>query len=196
MYKRQGEIINFKKLSEAKCIRFSEVIPKTLKPLTIPYSTEPNEIQKNLKRLEDQKLIDYASLALGGTVLKASNEHYGPAAQVISPFPPINMFDGMESARSRKLNHSEEVVIQLGKITTVEKIILNFKYFVNNNPLYVSIEGCSGKKWTELAPKTKVKAFASNKKEFLVNSKLKFEQVRVVTYPDGGINRIQVFGPL
>lgn len=186
----------FQVRSEAKSVRFNDPIPKTSKPLTIAYQPNADEIRRNLDRTSQARARDWASLALGGSVVRASNEHYGPAAQVISPFPPLHMFDGMESARSRKSGHSEEVVIRLGKSTAIERVILDFTYFVNNNPLEISIDGLTaGGAWTELVERKRVKAFASNRKVFEIHSDATFEQLRVRTYPDGGINRIQVFGP-
>ena len=60
--------------------------------------------------------------AFGGKIVRSSNEHYGPAAQVISPFAPINMFDGLESARSRKAGNHEEVDIAFAKSTSIDSI--------------------------------------------------------------------------
>ena len=187
----------FKPYSSAQSVRFTDPIPKSRKPLTIPYEASREEIQRNLKSATQQSgLVDWASLAFGGKVTKASNEHYGPAAQVISPFSPLHMFDGMESARSRKPGHSEEVIIQLGRPTKVERVLLDFTYFVNNNPLDVSIHGQrEDGSWVELAPRARAKAFAGNQKEFPVHETSRLTHVQVRTYPDGGINRIKVLGP-
>ena len=103
------------------------------------------------------------------------------------------MFDGLESARSRKPSHNEEVTLKLGKPVEIGRVELDFTYFVNNNPLYVSLHGLQEGKWIELAPKTKVKAFAANIKVFTVEQKGLFEELKVKTYPDGGINRIRVW---
>ncbi|MGE3975257.1 MAG: serine hydrolase [Bdellovibrionales bacterium] len=184
-------LAQFQSTETAKSIRFSDVIPKTLKPLTISYSPTSEEITENYRRVKFD--IDYASLAFGGSVVSATNEHYGPAAQVISPFPPINMFDGLESARSRTRGHNEEVVVKLGKEIKIERIVLDFQFFVNNNPLQVSIEALQNGKWKEIVKKTTVKAFAANKKEFLIHDSEKSEQIKVRIYPDGGINRIHVY---
>lgn len=187
-----GEEKNFKPVGMATCIRFSDKIPKTHKPLAIPFVASATEIQKNLSSKAE---IDLASEAFGGKMVSATNEHYGPAKQVVSPFPPINMFDGLESARSRDPGNFEEVVLQLAKPARVEKVVADFQYFVNNNPLYVSIQGQTSEgNWIDLAPKTKVKAFAGNKKLFRVTAKETLKNIRVRTYPDGGINRIKVFG--
>jgi len=180
--------------SRATSKRFDETIPKTLKPLAIPYVPDKGEVELNYQRSSDESRIDFASLAFGGNLIGATNEHYGPAKQVISPFPPINMFDGLESARSRKPDNFEEVIIQLGRKVRIDKIQMDFKYFVNNNPLFVSVEALKDKDWLEVVPKTKCKAFAGNMKEFSVSNENKFEKIRVRTYPDGGINRVKVFG--
>jgi malate synthase len=183
---------HFRTRDTAQCVRFSDPIPKTLKPLTLSYIPSAEETRKNLSRARGP--IDFASAAFGGSLVHASNEHYGPAAQVISPYPPIHMFDGLESARSRAPGHSEEVVLQLGRPSAIEKIVIDFTFFVNNNPLWISIEGLQGETWTKIAPKTEVKAFAGNQKEFTNPHSGPFSQVRIRTYPDGGINRIKVFG--
>lgn len=176
---------------KARNQRFSDAIPKTKKPLTIPYRPIPERSQ----RYASLPGANLASLAAGATLVSASNEHYGPAAQVISPFPPIHMFDGLESARSRIQGHHEEVRIRLAKPTQIERILLDFSFFVNNNPMHVSIEGWAAGKSFELVAKTKVKAFAGNQKEFFVESPLVFEEITVKAFPDGGINRIKVWAP-
>jgi malate synthase len=189
-----AEITKFKDIAEAASIRYDEAIPKSHKPLTINYTASPVEVEKNVARLQNKKRpINWASSAFGGSVISVSNQHYGPAAQVISPFQPIHMFDGFESARSRKAGHFEELVLKLGKSVPVQSVVFDFKYFVNNNPLAISIEGLKNGQWIELAPKTKVKAFAGNKKEFKISDKDKIDQIKVKVYPDGGIHRVLVY---
>ncbi|MNL52955.1 allantoicase [compost metagenome] len=125
--------------------------------------------------------------------MKATNEHYGPAVQVISPFPPLSMFDGMESARSRAKGHSEEVIIGLAKPSRLHRLELDFTYFVNNNPLELSIQGLADDKWTTLVDKTNVKAYAANKIVFEIKDSQIFTQLKVTAHPDGGINRVKAF---
>jgi allantoicase len=170
-------------------VRFSDPIPKTHKPLSLKYEPTKQDIENNQK----QKNYNLAGLAYGAQLISASNEHYGPAIQVISPFPPLHMFDGLESARSRKPDHFEEAVIQLAEESPIQKIILDFKFFVNNNPREVSLEGLCNREWILLVDKTNVKAFAGNQKEFKINSDRKFTQLKLKTFPDGGINRIYVY---
>lgn len=189
-----SEISSYKDWKEAHSIRFDELIPKSKKPLTIAYVSSAQETEKNTKRLKSKnKKPNQSSLAFGGSVVSVSNQHYGPVAQIVSPFPPIHMFDGFESARSRTPGHFEEIVVKLGQATKISSIVFDFKYFVNNNPAAISIEGLKNNQWVPLAPITKVKAFAANKKEFPIKETDPIEQIKVKVYPDGGIHRILVF---
>jgi allantoicase len=179
-------------LSESRCVRFKDEIPKVKKPLSIPYLPTAEEIADNIRGVS-KDAIDYASAAFGGRVVAATNEHYGPAAQVISPLLPLNMFDGMESARSRDAGHFDEVTIRLGEVIKPGCIVLDFKYFVNNNPRAVEVLGYTDGAWKTIVDLTPVKAFAANKKVIRVNVDLKTDQIKVRTLPDGGINRVHVY---
>jgi len=182
---------NMATVIKTQCVRYSEVIPKTSKPLSIPYSPSLEEVKKNLQCAQ---CLDLASLAFGAKMISATNEHYGPALQLLSPYPPLNMFDGLESARSRKLDHFEEALIQLAWPSALSQIILDFQYFVNNNPLFVEIQGLNQSgQWVSLVEKTNVKAFAGNKKSFFIQKKEVISQLKLKTIPDGGINRLHVF---
>ena len=185
----------FVSLNQAKATRFAEVIPKSHKPLSLKYNLSPEKVSKNVKNLKQlKKPLNLAGLALGAQLVSATNEHYGPAVQVISPYPAIHMFDGLESARSRKKGHFEEVVIKLAEVAKISRIILDFTYFVNNNPLEVQFFGLNKQnQWVEIVAKTNVKAFAGNKKEFLVKSKDEFSDLKLITLPDGGVNRLEVY---
>lgn len=186
-----AEKSKFAPVEQAQSVVFSDAIGKTQRSLAPHYDATPREIELNWKNAGDE--VDVASLAFGAKILRATNEHYGPAAQVISPYPPLHMFDGMESARSRDLGHFEEVVIQLAKPAAPRRLELDFTYFVNNNPLEVSVEGLSGKNWITLVPKTNVKAYAANKMRVDLASTDKISQIKLTAYPDGGINRLRAY---
>lgn len=179
--------------SELRDYVYEDLIPVPTKPLNIIYNPDQAEIKSNLSRFIKEEEINVASLAFGGKLVKASNEHYGPAIQVISPFSPMNMFDGLESARSRKKDHFEECIVSLAWACVVHRIELDFTYFVNNNPLFLSLEGRVNNEWVEIVGKTRVKGFAGNSKSFEIKSDQLFDQIKVKTIPDGGINRLKVF---
>jgi allantoicase len=184
--------------AQARPRRFTQEIPIPKKPLTLPFVRNARAAARAPKDRATPGVQEWASLAAGGRVLRASNEHYGPASQVISPFPPLHMFDGFESARSRTPGHQEELELQLGAPVLIERIVFDFKYFVNNNPRAVRILGRAGKteEWKELCPKTDVKAFAGSQKEWNLpaGSQDPVVFLKVEVFPDGGINRIRVWG--
>ena len=188
-----SEKVNFQSPDIATSIIFSDEIAKTLKPLATPYNPTEAEIKNNWLALKTGEEFDVANLAFGGKILKASNEHYGPAIQIISPYGPMNMFDGFESARSREIGHHEEVLIQLARPSIIHRIEIDFHYFINNNPFEISIFGLSNDEWMTVVEKTNVKAFAGNLKHFCVLSDRQFDQLKIMVYPDGGINRVRVF---
>jgi allantoicase len=179
--------------SEAKSILYVEKIPRPQKPLSINFALSESEIKKNISRITPGAEFNNASSGLGAKIISATNEHYSPARLVISPYGPINMFDGMESARSRSAGHYDEVVIALVKSAKIHRIEMDFTYFVNNNPRDVTVEGLSQGKWISLVSRTPVKPFRGNKRNFEISNKEIIEQIKVRSYPDGGMNRIKVY---
>ena len=183
----------FEPEASAQAKRFADPIPKSHKPLSLSYSASSEKCRANIERVGKDK-INLVGSAFGAKLLKATNEHYGPAIQVLSPFPPIHMFDGLESARSRKPGHFEEVIIELAAAQTIQSILFDFTYFVNNNPKEISAQGLTTDgRWLELIAKTDVKAFAGNKKIFKISAPEVISQIKLQTIPDGGINRIKVY---
>ncbi len=67
------------------------------------------------------------------------------------------------------------------------------QYFVNNNPLEIAVEGRCGGNWTTLVERTHVKAYAGSTIQFAIGGPGECEQIRVLAYPDGGMNRVRVF---
>lgn len=182
---------SFLTAESAKPQRCPHPIPKPAKPLSIPYRAQ--EIRGPV--FSRSELIDWASLAFGGKVVGVTNEHYGPAHQVISPYPPLHMFDGFESARSRQAGHFETLEVELGKPLSLTRIVLDFAHFVNNNPRAIRVLAQVNSHWSEVVPRTEVKAFAGNQKEFrLMNAQPRTKKLKFEIFPDGGINRVHVYG--
>lgn len=186
----------FVPVEDSKCTRYSDAIPSTKKPLQLLYEPTPEEVAHNLSTLVVGKEFDAASLAFGGKLVSVTNQHYGPAAQVLSPFIPLSMHDGFECARSREPNHHEELVIQLSVPVKLQRVELDFTFFVNNNPREISMEGLSKSgKWVEMAALTPVKAYAGNAKVFQISDACpEVSQLRLKVFPDGGINRVRAYG--
>ncbi len=135
-------------------------------------------------------------MPLGGKSLllaevKATNEHYGPARQVISPYPALHMFDGLESARSRDLGHFEVAEIKFYQAKIISRIEFDFQFFVNNNPREISLEVKTESGWHKIKERFFVKPFAGKKWLCPLSEETKVEAIKVFTFPDGGINRIR-----
>lgn len=175
--------------------RFQDEIPKSKKPLTLPYVVSEAGVRQNLLNTPAAQ-IDWASLAFGGKILRVTNEHYSPASQVLSPFPPLHMFDGMESARSRIPDHFEELEIELLHAIYLDRVVLDFTYFVNNNPVMIEGFVWDNQRWQSLFPKTEVKAFAGGEKELRLKTAPVGRRLLLRLHPDGGINRVHVYGRL
>lgn len=168
---------------------YEDKVPQTKKPLALPYEPTADELKKNLAGITGE--FNNANLAFGARVLSATDEHYSPASTMLSPTAPINMFDGMESARSREPGHFEEVVVELSTPAAVHRVEMEFTYFVNNNPLEVSVDAFDGKEWRPFIPKTWVKPFRGNTKSFDIFDTKSVQQLRLRTYPCGGMNRFR-----
>jgi allantoicase len=188
-----SELESFKPLQEAVLINHIEAVPQTKKPLFIPYAPTDAETKKNWNTILLGQTYNNASAALGAKIIKATDEHYSPAHLAISPFGPINMFDGMESARSREAGHFEELVVKLARPDKVQGVELDFTYFINNNPLEIECEGKSQDNWIKIQGRRNVKAYAGNLFKIPYQGEEMFEEIRIRTYPCGGFNRIKVF---
>lgn len=188
-----SEARNFLSLSSAKNIKYSDEIPVPQKPLSLKYSFQINDIKRHWEATLPNNLIDVACAAFGGEIISQSNQHYGPAVSTISPFAPIDMFDGFETARSRKPDNFEELVIKFGRPSKLENVVCDFTYFVNNNPRDLSIDALIDDHWETIVPRQFVKPFAGNKISFYLNEKRVIQQLKVKCYPDGGINRIHAY---
>lgn len=171
--------------------KYQDDVPQTSRPLNIKLEQTDEDIIKNWENLEGE--INLSNSALGARILSATDEHYSPASQILSPLEPMNMFDGMESARSRIPNHFEEAIIRLAKEGKIHKIDIDFTYFVNNGPMEISIDGLVSGKWVEIVPRSHVKAFQGGIKRFEVEARDVFQDLRLRTYPCGGLNRIKVY---
>jgi len=190
-------------------------IPPIVKDIQQLPSADPHQVSQNwahfLKKLgnhppQESLELDVASSEYGGSVVEVSNQHYGPASSILSPLPSQGMFDGFETSRSRpgsvipplggKNRGGQWVEIRFGKPACIHRIVMDFAYFIGNNPLFVSIEGFDGTDWRLIVPKIKTKAYISNSIEFVLppaHKKVRLESARIVTYPCGGFNRIHFY---
>lgn len=96
--------------------------------------------------------------------------------------------------RSKELNHSDWIIIQLGhKSSYIHKIIIDTAHYRRNFPQYIMVHGLSKEGgWIELVGKSKI---GPNKIcEYIINKKITIGQVKLTIIPDGGVERIRVMG--
>lgn len=150
--------------------------------------------------------VDLACEAFGGRVVGTSNNRYGHSQQLIAESAPKSMGDGWETSRSRGGEHLDYVVVALGRAGVVERIEVDFTYFVLNNPVALRVLGANASggadvpaegEWRELVPRTTVKALAGSVLRVEgpeLGAIGRVTHVRLETYPDGGANRLRVIG--
>jgi allantoicase len=151
------------------------------------------------------RVVDLASIKLGGLFLGASDTHYGTRGALLMPDRAKNMGDGWETKRSRDLAHSDWAIVRLGASGIVSKIEIDTNHYKGNYPDRASLEGClapnvilgnlPGVPWETILPETKLSA---NKRHYYSGKQLHatgpFSHVRLNIFPDGGISRLRVHG--
>ena len=157
---------------------------------------EASSFDGKSKRYEDEipqvkKPIGLDFIPEDSFIVEASNEHYSPAKSILSPYAPVNMFDGFETARSRKEGNEEYVVVGFKEPKIISIIEVDFTFFVNNNPNHMEFLGLKDGEWIPLTSREFVKPFAGNKKVFNLDESVSLSQVKIMVYPDGGFNRVK-----
>lgn len=179
--------------------RYAHPIPPVIKRrLPKPSTSSTVALHERLRSyVRPGAEYDVASSVFGGAVLRVSNQHYGPADAIVSPFRPSGMFDGFETARSRVRDSAESVEIAFAHPASIKRIRIDFTYFVANNPDSMAIEALQSDGTSfSLMPQTWTKPYAGNVFEYSVASSLagvRIAKVRVLCLPCGGFNRISFF---
>jgi len=199
--------------------RIDITIPPVIKDIQELPSASSSQISQNWLHLEKHCIktqmdrpgerveVDIACNEFGGRVVDVSNQHYGPASSILSPMQPQGMFDGFETSRVREgrakipLLGGKQVgghwaEVAFGRPACIHRIVMDFSYFIGNNPMSVSMEGFDGKEWIKIVPKTETKPFMSNFIEIVLPphlAKMRLQAARIVTFPCGGFNRVHFY---
>lgn len=148
-------------------------------------------------------IIDLAYVGQGAVVISYSDQHFGSASNLITPGRGHDMSDGWETKRSRTVDHTDWVIIELCKQSRyIEKIIVDTAHYRGNFPQYVSIHGMNANnrylvdafsdEWEEIVPKSK--SGPDREHSYSIEKQLDITHVKLTIIPDGGVKRIRVWG--
>jgi len=163
------------------------------------------EILPDWEKHDPSRLVDLVSLENGGRALMCNDEHFGSMHNIIKAPPGINMGDGWETRRRRKPGY-DWAIYSLGRLGSVEKIIVDTSFFKGNFPERCSIQGAIVKGgsedtiatqslfWPQLLPESKLTADSQHIFESQVGDIGPISHIRLNIFPDGGISRLRVLG--
>ncbi|KAJ2244668.1 Allantoicase, partial [Coemansia sp. RSA 454] len=150
------------------------------------------------------KYVDLASSAIGAKLIKASNERFGAAANLINPSEPTS--DAWVTRRHNP--ESDWAVVRLGSSGTIAGFDIDTRGLDGTHANQVSIQGClasedalvdgngdvEGAEWTELLPRIEVSANSRHLLALWTPTTEAFNFVRLVLHPDGGVARLRIYG--
>ncbi|MCB1560495.1 MAG: allantoicase [Xanthomonadales bacterium] len=150
-------------------------------------------------------LIDLGAALNGGTVVAASNEHFGPAATMLLPGRGVDMGDGWETRRRREPGH-DWCIIALARNGSIEDIEVDTAHFRGNFPESCSIQAAlvaggtpdslvtQSMFWAELLPVSKLEAHQQHFFRDTIRRIGPVSHVRFNMHPDGGVSRLRLRG--
>ncbi|KAJ2229172.1 Allantoicase [Coemansia sp. RSA 1722] len=161
--------------------------------------------------------VDLASEAIGAKVVKASNERFGAAANLIKPREPVSL----QRAKRKSIETNDDAwvtrrhnpeadwaVIRLGSAGTISGFSIDTRGLDGEHASSVSIQGClasedsainddgdvEGAQWEELLPVVDIAADSRHLLALWSQTTSAYNFVRIVLHPDGGISRLRIMG--
>ena len=159
------------------------------------------------------RFIDLVQPRMGGAVLSATDDFFGPKERVISAEAPIfvpgkydqhgKWMDGWETRRLRGDGH-DHCVVKLGLPGKIHGVDIDTSFFDGNHPTAASLEACAASgdrsetcfgdqaSWYEIVPRTEL---GGNRHHYIeVEDERQWSHLRLHIYPDGGVARLRVYG--
>lgn len=175
------------------------------------------DVKPNLNHfINSNECIDLIALENGGSCVSYSNAHYGHPRNLIKPGYGINMGDGWETMRRLdrpaileadafgmiKVPGHEWAIMKMCAIGEINNIIVDTRHFKGNFPDSVKIEGTylnegdtlQSANWITILTNQKLSAHKEHYYHDEIKNFGKFNYLKVIMAPDGGISRIRVNG--
>ena len=155
--------------------------------------------------IEPNGEIDLAAVINGGRLLACSNQHYGSPLNVLYPGVGADMGAGWETHRRREPGF-EWAIFSLACLGLVERIEVDTTHFKGNYPDRCSLHGahvqtgddCSivaqSQFWETLLPEQNLQMDRLHVFKNEVSDLGPVSHVRFNLLPDGGVNRLRIFG--
>jgi allantoicase len=155
---------------------------------------------------------DLAARRLGGLVLAASDEWFGPKEALLDPQPPVfdpttygtrgKVMDGWETRRHSPTG-DDWVIVRLGAPGVVRDVVVDTTHFRGNAPERCALDGCAmtghpsvddlrHAEWLPLLPASPLEPDRQN--HFAVDAAPRVTHVRLTVAPDGGVARLRLLG--
>ena len=155
-------------------------------------------------------LVDLAATVNGGKAIAWNDAHYGHPDNILGPGRGVNMGDGWETRRRREPGN-DWIIVQLGGTAAVERVVVDTAHFKGNYPDRCSLQAANLPGVRGLALRDMVVTRAMFWETFMEPQKLEADavhefgpaalhdagpvtHVKLNVFPDGGINRLRVFG--
>jgi allantoicase len=150
-----------------------------------------------------RRIVDLAAVTNGGVVVRKSDSHFGIPNNMLMPGRAKNMSDGWETRRRRGPGH-DWAIVRLGAPGLVRRVEIDTNHYKGNFPESASLEGCFAPRasieslasaaWTELLPRTKLRAHHRHLFSRQLRRSQLVSHVRLNIFPDGGISRLRIYG--
>ena len=164
-------------------------------------------VQPNFEKKDHGNSVDLAAVASGGRLVGCSDQHYGTPLGIIFPGLGLNMAEGWETHRRREPGN-EWALFALGHRGHIQRIELDTTHFKGNYPDRCSIQAADvaggsdaslitqSMFWRLLLPEKKLEADMLHVFTREVIDLGAVTHFRLNVIPDGGINRLRMFGTL
>jgi len=164
-------------------------------------------VRPNFENADRNASIDLAAVANGGRLVGCSDQHYGTPLGIVFPGLGATMAEGWETHRRREPGN-EWALFELGHRGRVQRIELDTTHFKGNYPDRCSIQAADvtgggdaslvtqSMFWRPLLPEQKLEADTLHvfTKEVIDLGPVTHFRLNVI--PDGGVNRLRLFGTL
>jgi allantoicase len=163
------------------------------------------EVRRDLAARDRATSIDLLAVTNGGRLAACSDQHYGTPLNIAFPGVGANMGEGWETHRRREPGN-EWAIFALGHSGEIKRVEVDTTHFKGNYPDRCSLQAAMVRGgtdqsivtqsmfWRVLLPEQKLQADRLQAFERELAGLGPVSHVRFNVIPDGGVNRLRLFG--